>query len=148
MATDTFNSVAGLSRALKKLPKEASARLRDASVEIAQDVAERSRAKGMGIGRSWKYVAPTIKATRDRIPVIKFGGSTRLPNRTGSNRKNQTVGNLIWGTEFGGGRRPTTRQFLPHLGKVGYAIYPTIVAMNQDIRSAYSEALDKALQDI
>ena len=34
----------------------------------------------------------------------------------------------ILGAEFGGGRRPRTRQFPPHLGRQGYFVYPTVRA--------------------
>jgi hypothetical protein len=144
MARMQYTSVAGLNTALRKLPKEASARLRDASEEIAADVARVASSRAMGLGGPASIVAPTIRGTRDRVPVVKMGSAKRI--RKGS--ASQTIGNLIWGAEFGGGARPTTQQFSPHLGTTGYFLWPTVREMNDEIRKEYSEALDKALEAI
>ena len=141
-----FYTVAGLNKALRALPKQASAKLRDASVEIADEIASEARSKGSSAGGAMAaYVAPTFKATRDRIPVIKMGSSKRINGRKG---KRQTVGDLIWGAEFGGRGRPTTQQFLPHKGTTGYVLYPTVRENRQDIWEAYSDALLDAVEDI
>jgi hypothetical protein len=139
----TYNGIAGLNRALRALPREASAKLREASQEITEEVAADARSRATSIGRSYKLVAPTIKAAKDRYPVIKMGGSRRLPGRSGPN---QTVGNLLWGSEFGGRKRPTTQQFLPHRGQMGYAVWPAV--RDHDIGEAYSDALLDALNAI
>ena len=116
-------SVDGLWAGLRALPKEAANEVRDASQESASDVADKAQAKGRGVSRMYAtYVAPTIKARRDRVPVIRMGGAKRI--RRGNER--QRVGDLLFGAEYGGGARPTTRQFLPHLGTTGYALWPTI----------------------
>lgn len=147
MSTSTFTSVAGLNRALRRLPKAISVELRDASQAIANDVASRTRSKGLGIGRGWQHLAPTVRSRRDRVPVVVMGGSKRLPGRRG---KNQTVGDLMWGTEFGGGKRPTTQQFLPHLGTIGYALWPTVRSMEDAglITGRYADALGDALEKV
>lgn len=140
MSTQTFGSAEGLNRALRKLPKEISAELRDASVDIARDVAHIASGRAAGKGRGWEYLAPTIRATRDRVPVIRLGGSGMLPGR-----RRGVVGDLLWGTEFGGRRRSKTMQFLPHLGRTGYVLWPTIRGESEDIDRRYSEALRDAL---
>lgn len=145
MRQTVYRNVAGLNQALRSLPKEASARLRDASVEIAREVAQEASSRALGIGGPAALVAPTIKPTRDRIPVVKMGGSKKLAGRTGVN---QTIGNLIWGSEFGGGARPRTNQFMPHRGRDGYFLWPTIRDMGQDIQDEYSDALLEALENI
>lgn len=81
-----YNNVAGLNRALRKLPKEATAELRHASVDIAQAVAQEAADTARGEGGVASLVAPTIRATRDRVPVVKMGGATRLPERYGHAR--------------------------------------------------------------
>jgi hypothetical protein len=74
-----------------------------------------------------------------------MGGSTRIPGRRGDR---QPVGDLLWGAEFGGRGRPTTQQFLPHLGTVGYAFWPAVRAGSDDAMEAWSLALGEALDAI
>jgi hypothetical protein len=153
MAAKTY-TVQGLNRALRSLPREASARLRDASVKIAAHVADDARTRALrqahGPGR---LVAPSIKATRDRVPVVRQGSTRRLPPRNGKQRQGsrQTIGDLMFGAEFGGGARASTQQFLPWRGsseRAGYFLYPAVRANSAATGAAYSEALDDALQAI
>jgi len=157
--TTTTNSVAGLNRQLGALPKEASAELRDASVVIAEDVAADARRRAYQTGGVAFYVAPTIVPARDRIPKVKMGGTAKLPTTGswGSRRRGssgQTVGDVIWGAEFGGGARErtprggSTLQFMPHLGTIGYSLWPAVRALSPDIGERYSEALGEALHNI
>lgn len=146
-----YNNIAGLDRALRRLPKQASAKLRGASAGIADVVAQHARVRAFEVGGVARLIAPTIKASRDRVPVVKMGGTARLPafgtgwerERTGTR---QTVGDVIWGGEFGGGKRPSTTQFMPHLGQVGYFLWPTVRDDAGIIRETYSEALLDALE--
>lgn len=148
-----FTTIEGLNAALRMLPKEASAKLRDASVDIAADIASEASGRARSQGGAASLVAPSIRATRDRVPVVKMGGSTRLPasgngwarSRGGAR---QTIGDVIWGAEFGGGARPTTLQFQPHRGRTGYFLWPTVRDNNRDIHERYSDALLKALEAI
>jgi hypothetical protein len=145
--TYTFNNVAGLRRALNSLPKEAQAEIRGASLAIAQDIAPKAAARARQVGGVAKYVAPTIKARRDRVPKIVMGGTKRLPARDGRPRRgpNQTVGNVVWGAEFGSGRYP---QFHPWRGSstgAGYFLWPTIREESDDITERYADALMDAV---
>ena len=140
----TLDGIAGLNRALRALPKEASAQLRDASQEIAGEVADKARSRAAGMGGVAAKVAPSIKASRDRIPVVKMGGSKKLERGRSGDR--QTVGDVIWGAEFGGQGRTTTQQFLPHRGQDGYFLWPAV--READIGERYSEALLDALNKI
>ena len=140
----TLDGIAGLNRALRALPKEASAELRDASQEIAGEVADKARAKASGMGGAAAKVAPTIKARRDRVPVVAMGSKKRIERGRSGDR--QTVGDLIWGAEFGGRGRNTTQQFLPHRGQDGYFLWPAV--READIGERYSEALLDALNKI
>lgn len=148
--TVTFNHVAGLRRALRDLPKEASAELREASLDIASDVAGKAAARARMVGGVAVYVAPTIKAKQDRIPKVVMGGLTRLPARDGTPRRGakQAVGNVMWGAEFGGQRRPTTQQFDPWRGNstgAGYFLWPTIRGESASIVERYGDALMTAV---
>jgi hypothetical protein len=143
--TDYGNNIAGLRAALRKLPKETKAQLGQASKAIAQEVAEDARGRASAVGRSYTLLGPTIRAGGSSIPEVKIGGTRRLPGRTG---QRQTVGDLLWGTEFGGGARPRTQQFLPHLGTTGYALWPAVRDHSERTGQQYSEALLKALEAI
>lgn len=142
-----FKNVEGLNRALRSLTPIASEQLRDASVKIAADVAAQAASKGRALGGVAALVAPTARGSRDRIPSVKIGNSS--PIERGRPGKGQTLGDVMWGAEFGGGRRTTTHQFRPWRGSgtgAGYFLWPTIRAMDDKIHDQYSEALDNALQ--
>lgn len=152
-AKATFYSVAGLNKSLRKLPKNASAHLKDASGRIAEKVASDAAGRARGIGGVAKLVAPSIRAGRDRVPLIRMGNSSRLPStgagwerkRTGSR---QTIGDVIWGAEFGSDRFP---QFSPWRGSdtgAGYFLWPTVRGDREYIRDEYSDALNDALKEI
>lgn len=156
--TSAYNSVAGLNRALRTLPKEATEQLRVASLDIAQDVAGEARGRAVRVGGVARYVAPTITGTRDRVPAVKMGANTKLPstnrNRAGSR---QTVADVMWGAEYGGNRESTgtpkghTTQFNPFRGSghgAGYFLWPAVRANSDDIQERYSQALLDALRGI
>ena len=94
-------------------------------------------------------MAPTIRARRGNVPIVKMGGNKRL--RAG---ERQTVGDIWAGAEFGGGRRPTTHQFKPYIpsptgkGGAGYFFFPAIRDMEADIVERYGDALGKALRKV
>lgn len=144
--TSQYNTVKGLNKALRSLPKEATVQLREASRDIATFVADEARDRAVRVGGVAVYVAPTIRSTRDRVPVVRMGGTNKLPSNT-RNRLGgrQTVGDVAFGAEFGGRGRPTTQQFQPHRGTQGYFLWPTIRARSDDIQERYSEALLDAL---
>ena len=156
--TTTYTSVAGLNRALRKLPKEASAELRTAAKAIAADVAKEAQERAKGQGGLAALVAPSIRAARDRVPVIKMGSAAKLPSsgndwERGRSGKGQTIGDVIWGAEFGGGKWErtagggSTLQFLPHKGQQGYFLWPAVRANSDDMQERYSQALLDALKD-
>lgn len=145
--TYTYQNIAGLRRALRSLPKEAQATMRDASLDIADSVARKAGQRARMVGGVMRYVAPTIKAKRDRVPKIVMGGTTRLPSRDGSPRRGskQTVGNVVWGGEFGSDR---FRQFSPWRGNgegAGYALWPTVRDESDDTIERYGDALMSAV---
>jgi len=149
----TYTTVKGLNKALAKLPKEASAELRTAAKAIAADIAQEAQGRAKGQGGLAALVAPTIRAARDRVPVIKMGGSGKLPAAGGDwehsrSGARQTIGDVIWGAEFGGKGRATTQQFLPHKGTAGYFLWPTVRDRSDEMQDRYSEALLDALGDI
>lgn len=148
MATmrDYGTNVAGLQRALRSLPGHATTELRDASVSIAADIASDAQGRASSAEHgAWSLLGGTIRATRDRVPSVALGSSARIPGRRGAR---QTVGDLTYGLEFGGRARPTTMQFLPHLGTTGYVLWPTVRDRSEQTQEEYSAALQRALEAI
>lgn len=151
--TTTYTTIAGLNKALRKLPKEASTELRNASLAISRDIAKEAAGRARSQGGLAALVAPSIKAKYDRVPAIKMGSTAKLPeegsdwthSRGGSR---QTIGDVIWGAEFGGKGRATTQQFMEHRGTRGYFLWPTVRDNSDEMQDRYSEALLDALGDI
>lgn len=145
--TVTYRSVKGLNRALRALPKALQAEVRDASAEIAADVAARAAARASSTPGVARHVAPTLKARRDGVPKVVMGGTTSLPARNGRSRggPRQTVGDVMWGAEFGSGKHD---QFSPWRGSAdgaGYFLFPTVDAMADEIEDRYGDAILDAI---
>jgi len=146
--------VKGLNRALRSLPKLAAEHLREASLDISELVADDGRQLARMSGGLGMLVAPSIVATRDRVPRVKEGSAKKLPAHSDGRARRgarQTVGDVMWGAEFGGGRRPTTRQFRPWRGSgsdAGYMLYPAVRRNAERTGELYSAALDAALQEL
>jgi len=148
----TYYTAAGLNKSIRRLPKEAKAKLRDGSERIARKVAADAQGRAKSQGGIAALVAPTIRSGRDTVPVVKMGDTSRLPTSgSGWERKRegkrQTIGDVIWGAEFGGGRRPTTRQFLPWRGSgegAGYFLWRAVRGDREFIADAYEDAMAEA----
>lgn len=160
MTTD--HSIAGLNRRLARLPKTAKVRLRQGSAAIAERVATDAAELARRVGGVLALVAPSFKATKDGVPTVKMGGTTKLPaqgpgwthSRAGDR---QTLGDAMWGAEFGGGKRArtpaggSTLQFMQWRGSsdgAGYAMWPAVRQDREYIQDTYSEELRRAEQDI
>src|SRR3954468_354233 len=100
-------------RAFGTYGKEANAELRQASRSIVTETVAAAKARAGSIPRQAPLVAQSLRAKSDRVPSLIVGG----PKRVG-HRKN-AAGAFLFGAEFGGGGRRSTRQFLPHRGRAG-----------------------------
>jgi hypothetical protein len=133
MPTDRIQ-VEGLNETLKAFRQygpDAANELRTAAKNISPTVAHRQQAAGRSSSKQSAKAAPTVRARRDRVPVIVAGGRSK-------------AGVVFFGAEFGGRRRKTTQQFRPYRGHTGYWFYPTLRASMPAILDAYSKALDTA----
>ncbi len=98
----------------------------------AGDIARRARARGASLGSVHAKAAPGIKAV-NQAPIVRLFGDEHP---------------YIFGAEFGGGARPTTRQFPPWRGKgnsAGYMLYPTIrerLSKEEDFEGRYADAIE------
>jgi hypothetical protein len=132
----------------------------------AQDVAEllvvaaKFEAASVSRNRQAMEVMKGMRARRDRVPTIKldeksafqstsrkFTSSRNLDTGRKVKRK-VTRGDVFFGAEFGGGARPTTRQFLRHRGRSGYFFWPTVRKHKGDIADAYLGAIQKVLDSL
>lgn len=139
--------VKGLREFLKDLStygKEVSKRAREESKKIAQDEAEKISIRASTSGdKVAAAVGVTVRARSDRVPAIVSGGARRLSTLSGKPR----AGAVFFGAEFGGGGRPTTRQFRPHKGKTGYFLWPQLREDEREMVERWLTAIEGILED-
>jgi hypothetical protein len=123
--------------ALRKLPKDASDELRTAALEISRELAAAAKASGAREGSQAAAVAKTVKAARDRVPVVVAGGNRKL----GRNKK--PAFKLLFGSEFGANR---LEQYRPHLGRGSYWFFRTIEDEQVTIQARWLEAADAIIR--
>lgn len=140
-------------RALKELPKEANDRLREETLKLADTLAVKVRADGMAdAAPQSKLVATTVKAVRDRVPVVQAGGSTRL------GRHRAPAYGLLFASVFGmnarsgwyAKRRYRTshgHQYREHLGQHAYWFFPVVEAEQSTISAAWRKVADQIVHD-
>lgn len=125
-----------LLKALSKIDKDLQNDVRDASVKIADDLV--SGAKSRAHTRLQVLAASSLKAKRDRVPVVRVPRTQVRPGTKATD--------IFYGAEFGGGRRPTTQQFPEHMGRRGYFLYPTARARGKRYADLWADAVDEAFK--
>lgn len=123
--------------ALKQLPKDASAELKVKAKEIATELAKSARASGIAEGSQAALVATTVKAMKDRVPVIQAGGTKKL----GRNKK--PAYKLLFGSEFGSDR---LEQYKPHIGQDSYWFFKTVEDEQATVSRKWLEAADEVIR--
>jgi hypothetical protein len=126
-----------LLRAFNRMPKDANNALRDASQELAVAMAGRVAASARAESSQAGLMAGTVKAKRDRIPVVEVGGSSRV------GRNSKPAYKILFGSEFGSSRY---KQFKPHLGGGSYWAFKTIEASESVISAGWLKAADEIVQ--
>ena len=160
-----------LLRRLNQLPKTAQAELREAAQAIADDEAARIASAARGSDRQSAAVAGFVRSRKDRVPAIAAGGTartgvsggatagqlffgaefgggstkkftrevteTQYTTRTGKTRTRKTFG----AAKFAG-RKNTTNQFRPHLGRTGYWFWPQLRADEARMLARWEQALE------
>lgn len=124
-------------RALNALPKEASAELREAALELSKKMARAAASAGATEGSQAALVATTVRAQKDRVPVVVAGGTKRL----GRNKK--PAFKLLFGSEFGSNRLP---QYKPHVGRGSYWFFKTIEDHQVMIAAEWQKAADEIIR--
>lgn len=120
-------------KAFKDLPKEANDSLRKRSQELAQSLATRVQSAARSDSPQSALIAPTVKARRDRVPVIAAGGNKKV----GRNKK--PAHKVMFGSEFGSNR---LRQFRPHRGSASYWFFKTVEENQTEIADAWRKVAD------
>lgn len=123
-----------LLRDTRKVEQDLPKQMRQRMLPISQMVLTRAQARGRGLGGVQAHaVRRGLRGgATQNTAWIKLVG-TREPT--------------IFGAEFGGGRRPTTRQFPPWRGSgggAGYFVYPTIRGASGEI----TDDLERAVEDL
>jgi len=123
--------------ALRDLPKDADKAIRAAALDLSRTIAAEAKQAGLNEGRQAALVATTVKAARDRLPVVVAGGSKRL----GSNRA--PAYKLLFGSEFGATR---LKQYKPHVGTGSYWFFRSIEDNQVEIQKRWLDAADEIIR--
>jgi inorganic triphosphatase YgiF len=139
-------------KAFGQMPKDANDALRDASLDLAQELAAAARADGMANGGpQGRLVAQTVKAKRDRVPVVEAGGTRRL------GRHRSPAYGLVFASVFGMTRRSgwyasprygtsSNRQYRPHGGRAACWFFPVIEQNAAEISRRWNAAADEVVR--
>jgi hypothetical protein len=142
-----FEGINETLRAFRTLDKEASKAAKDEATKIAEFLAARIRAKAPSDKR-YQNLAVSVKAGRDRVPVIRIGGLAN-PKVSGGGGPRE----LVIGMEFGADQSgPNGWRFPPRTprlgrGNAGYWIYPTARANQSEVIKMWFDAMDKIIAE-
>ena len=120
-------------RGLKELQRE----LRAADPELARQLQQVNKRLVEGVVDEARSAAGPSVSTRAK-------GSIR-PQASGREARVTAGGARVpefYGQEFGGGRRPRTRQFPPHRGREGYFLWPTVRRRLKTAAEEWAEIFD------
>ena len=140
MPDSSVEGLSGLDSALASLAaavgKAANRGIGDWAVSMETQVKNAGRSSD----RQSRMVSRSVVAKRGAAGgQISAGGPGSLPTGTG------TYGDVFWGSEFGGGAQPTTRQFRPWKPR-GYWFFPTIEpAEDTSLIDAAEKGLDAGM---
>lgn len=136
--------------AFRALPKDANDELRVASLRLAELLAVSARTAATARGGVAALMAPTVKAARDRVPVVQAGGSRKV----GRNRV--PAWQVLFVGEFGMDKRTgwyaaprfddsDTLQTPRHTGRTGRWFFPTVERESTAIGREWNAAADRIL---
>ena len=114
---------------------ELEKRLKGELKETAEEIAEGAR-KAMYPPRTNRHGRHGLSAAKRSIKAVVTSNKTLI--RAGGGVDS------FFGFEFGGGKRPRTQQFRPHLGTQGYFLYPTVRREAKGLEGRVADAIMKA----
>jgi len=146
----------GLLKALSLMDKEAQMGLKDNVQSISNWTAQNIKQAAYGLSPMPKQaaiVAETVRAARDRVPTVYVGGGK------GRASGGANAGQLLFGNEFGGDRnawgnlsafpnggyRFPARTSREGRGNTGYWIFPTLKAMQPEIKKRWFKAVNDVM---
>ena len=146
---DLFETLRKFSKASPQFNKE----MRKVAYTIAKDLESKVKLEATTVSRASQaiQVAKGLRASNDRIPTIKLRGKESFVSKSRPNSKRKTKvtrADVFFGAEFGGGARPTTKQFLRHRGQSGYFFWPTVRKRKNEIAKEYLEGIDKVVKNL
>ena len=134
--------------------------MRKAALDVADQVVEKAKVEANaqpphgrrpGSRSQAAAVVAGLRARHDRVPLIKLDHKRGYVSKSRPNRKRKTkvtMGDVFFGAEFGGGRRPTTQQFLRHRGRSGYFFWITVRKNKDFIIREYFDAIERVLKKL
>jgi hypothetical protein len=148
----------GLLKAINVMDKEASFELKNEVYSISSWTATGIKQAGLAhpiYPRQARIVAETVRAARDRVPTVYVGGGK------GRVSGGANAGQLLFGNEFGGDRNAFGNanafpnggyRFPPRTsregrGNTGYWIFPTLKAMQPEIKRKWFAAINKVMDN-
>jgi hypothetical protein len=147
----------GLLKAISLMDKDSQGALKSDIQSISRWTAQGMiyASYGSPMPRQAAIVASTVRANKDRIPNVTIGGS-RGRASGGAN-----AGQLLFGNEFGsdrnakgsagsfpnGGFKFPERSRSEGRGNAGYWIFPTLKAMQPEIRKRWLDAVNKVMDN-
>lgn len=124
-------------RALNQLPDDAQHEMRAESLAIAGVVVVAVKSAAVASSGQAALMAPTVRAKKDRVPVIIAGGARRV----GRNRVQAYK--VLFGSEFGAVTLKQYRAF----NSSGYWFFETVTVREKDfIERRYNQAADRVLR--
>ena len=148
----------GLLKALNVMDKEAQLQLKDEVASISAWTAKGIEQAGFAhpiYPKQAAIVARTVRPARDRVPTVYIGGGK------GRVSGGANAGQLLFGNEFGGDRNAFGNanafpsggyRFPPRTaregrGNKGYWIFPTLKAMQPEIKRKWFAAVNKVMDN-
>jgi hypothetical protein len=131
-------------RAIHALGRDAEKALRDQAYDIADYLADKIKYAASADSRQSARAASSVKAVRDRWPVIIAGGTKRSQG-------------VLFGSEFGATRRfgwyararyyhSPARQFRPHQGASSYWFFATAEREQPWVERQWQDAADDVIR--
>jgi hypothetical protein len=147
---DLFETMRKFSNASPQFDKE----MRKVGATIAEDLKQKVIIEAGTVSRARQALA-VAKGFRviksDRLPTLELRGSSPFPSKSrppSKRNKKVTRSDVFFGAEFGGGARPTTRQFLRHRGQSGYFFWPTVRKRKNAIAKEYLDGMDRVVKEL
>jgi hypothetical protein len=131
-------------RAINALGRDAERELKAQAYDIADYLADKIKYAAAAESRQAARAATSVKARKDRWPVVSAGGTTRSAP-------------VLFGSEFGATRRfgwyararyydSIPRQYQPHQGRGSYWFFATAEAQQPWVESQWHEAADAVIR--